>query len=196
MSAKNKSKTEWIKTDSNPFGIEKFYLPKENKKSIAASSKAIIFGAKCQKVCSKVIELLPEVMIDPNSGRGSSMTNIDGFRYINAYVIGERLNSTLQKGFTLNLSFSVNPFVLGVGVVGETRHFFNFDNYYNKEEYEKKLVHIANSYEQTTGGLTHIGGVDYSHLLRIPVVGPYVRASVMNRDSIKRKVKVVAYLTT
>lgn len=91
MSAKNKSKIEWEKSDSNPFGIENFYLPKENKKSIAASSNALIFGAKCQKVCSKVIELLPEVTIDPNSGRGSSMTNIDGFRYINAYVIGERL---------------------------------------------------------------------------------------------------------
>lgn len=196
MPVTKKLKIDWVKTDNNPFGIKDFYLPKENRKSIATSSKAIIFGAKCQKVCSNVIELIPEITIDPNTGRGSSMRNIDGFRYINVYVIGERLNSTLQKGFTLQHSFSVNPFVLGVGVVGETRHFFNFDNYYNKDQYEKGLVNIANSYESSLGGLTHIGGVDYTHLLRIPVVGPYVRASVMNKDSVKRKVKVVAYLTT
>lgn len=196
MVQKKAAAIKWVKSDNNPFGIDNFYLPQEDKLSIAKFSKAAVFGPNCQKACTKVIELLPEMIIDPNAGRGFSMININGYRYINAYVIGERLNSTSQKGFTLQLSFSVNPFVLGVGVVGETSHFFNFDNYYNKEEREKKLVHIANSYESSLGGLTHIGGVDYTHLLRIPVIGPYVRASVMNRDSIKRKVKVVAYLTT
>jgi hypothetical protein len=196
MPTKPTTAIEWVKTQSNPFGEGNFYLPKEDKKTITNFSKAAIFGTKCQKVCTSVIELLPETVIDPGSGRGYFMINIDGYRFINAYVIGERLNSTTQKGFSLQLSFSVNNFLLGVGVVGETSHFFNFDNYYNKEEYEKKIVHIGNSYETSLGGLTHIGGVDYTHLLRMPVVGPYVRASVMNRDSSKRKVKVVAYLTT
>jgi hypothetical protein len=51
------------------------------------------------------------------------MINVDGFRHINAYVVSDRLNSTSQRGFSLEISFSLNPFVHGVGVVGETRYF-------------------------------------------------------------------------
>lgn len=195
MSTKNNSKIEWIKSNNNPFGIENFYLPKENKKLIAKFSKAAVFNPKCQKVCSKVIELLPETTIEPNTGRGSFMINIDGFRYINVYIIGERLTHSDQKGFSLRLSFSVNPFVPEVGVVGETNRFFNFDNYYNNSEYEKKLIHLSNTYE-TSPGYTHIGGVDNTYMVRVPVMGSYVRAAALNNDSAARKVKVMAYLNT
>jgi hypothetical protein len=53
------------------------------------------------------------------------MINIDGYRMINAYVISDPLSSTNQRGFTLELSFALNDFVYGVGVVGETSYFFN-----------------------------------------------------------------------
>lgn len=195
MSTKNKTKTEWIKADNNLFGLDNFYIPKETKKAAEKIKKGLIVDNKCCKACSKIIELLPEMTINPNAGRGSFMINIDGYRYINVYVIGERLISSLQKGFSLRLSFSVNPFVPGVGVVGETNRVFNFDNYYNKDEYEKKLIHLANTYE-TSVGVIHLGGVDNTYAVRLPVMGPYVRAGAINNDDTPKKVKIIAYLTT
>ncbi len=191
-----KATIEWVKTENVNNADVNFFLPKENK---ALMTKLLLpnkFGAGCQKVCAKVIELLPLTTVDVNSGVGYHMINVDGYRHINAYVISERLNSTAQRGFTLQLSFSVNDFVLGVGVVGETSHFFNFDSYYNQTDYDKKLIHTGTSDLTSLGGLTQIGGVDYTHLLRIPVMGPYIRASVFNKDAQKRTVSVKAYLTT
>jgi hypothetical protein len=52
------------------------------------------------------------------------MINVDGYRIINAYVISDALNSTNQRGFTLELSFALNDFVYGGGVIGETSYFF------------------------------------------------------------------------
>ncbi|MEN9550025.1 MAG: hypothetical protein RIR12_2616 [Bacteroidota bacterium] len=195
MSKKNKPDTNWIKFENNCFGHDDFYIPQESKKKEVKLTKALVIDTKCQKVCSRIIELLPETTVEPNTGRGSSMINIDGFRYINVYVIGERVTHSDQKGFSLRLSFSVNPFVLEVGVVGETHRFFNFDTYYNKDEYEKKLNHISNSYE-TSPGYTHLGGVDNTYMVRVPVMGAYVRVGAINNDSMARKVKVAAYLTT
>jgi hypothetical protein len=48
----------------------------------------------------------------------------------------------------------------------------------------------------STGGLPWIGGQNLAHILRVPVMGPYVRASVFNKDSQKRSARVVAYATT
>lgn len=169
--------------------------PKKIIKSIAKLSKAAVFNPKCQKVYSKVIELLPETTIKPNTGRCSFMVNIDVFRYSKVYLIGERLTSSTQKGFSFRLSFSVNPFVLGVGMVGETNRFFNFDTYYNKDEYVKKLTQISITYETSPGYSLH-GGVDNRYMVRMPVMGSYVRAAALNNDSAARRVKVMAYLTT
>jgi hypothetical protein len=46
------------------------------------------------------------------------------------------------------------------------------------------------------GGLPWYGGTDLTHILRVPVMGPYVRASVFNEDDTTRKVEVKAYLST
>lgn len=187
---------EWVKTNRFNNPDINFFLPKEDKKLISKLLKPTIFGKDCQKVCSKVIELLLSTLIEPQSGAGYFMINVDGFRYVNAYVISDALNSSLQRGFTLQLSFSVNDFVYGVGVIGETSHFFNFDNYYNTTEYEKRLIHIGTSDQTSLGGLTQIGGVDYTHVLRIPIIGPFVRAIAINLDDSARRVGVKAYLTT
>jgi hypothetical protein len=48
----------------------------------------------------------------------------------------------------------------------------------------------------STGGLPWIGGQNLAQILRVPVMGPYVRASVFNKDSQKRSARVVAYATT
>jgi hypothetical protein len=49
------------------------------------------------------------------------------------------------------------------------------------------------------GGLIQvprIGGVDLTHILRVPVMGSYIRASAFNEDTTARSVEVTAYLTT
>ena len=122
--------------------------------------------------------------------------NIDGFRIINAYVISDPLNSSTQRGFTLELSFAVNPFVYGVGVIGETSYFFNFDGYFDPGQPNHGTIRGETSDLATTGGLPWIGGTDLTHILRAPVMGPYVRASVFNEDNTARQVEVKAYLST
>jgi hypothetical protein len=124
------------------------------------------------------------------------MINIDGYRMINAYVTSDRLNSSTQRGFSLILSFSLNPFVAGVGVVGETSYFFNFDAYFEPGTLSHRTGETQTSDLTTIGGVPYLGGVDLTHILRTPVMGPYVRASVFNQDSAAHNVAVNAYLTT
>ncbi|MCU7808224.1 MAG: hypothetical protein KZQ73_10215, partial [Candidatus Thiodiazotropha sp. (ex Semelilucina semeliformis)] len=158
--------------------------------------KKPIFPKVCDRPCTKVVTLFPEDSVNGHSGKGYHMINIDGYRTINAYVISDALNSTTQRGFTLELSFSVNDFVYGVGVIGETSHFFNFDSYFNPGNASHKTIRIETNDLTTTGGLPWIGGTDLTHILRVPVLGPYVRASVFNEDDTARRVEVKAYLST
>lgn len=151
---------------------------------------------QCERPCTKIMTLLPKTNIDGHTGVGYQMINIDGYRTINAYVISDRLTSTLQRGFTLELSFSLNPFVYGMGVVGETSSFFNFDSYFEPGTSSHRLARCETNDLTTTGGLPRIGGVDLTHILRAPVMGPYVRASVFNEDGAARSAQVSAYLST
>ncbi len=173
-----------------------YYLPKENKKLIKKLLKKPYFPTTCERPCTRVKTLFPKQTVNVGSGKGYHMINIDGYRTINAYVISDALNSTSQRGFTLALSFSLNKFVYGVGVLGETSYFFNFDSYFDPGTNNHGTIHCGTNDLASTGGLPWIGGTDLTHILRAPVMGPYVRASVFNEDSIARKVEVKAYLST
>ncbi len=174
----------------------KYFLLEPDRPTVTRLLKPFLFPRTCDRPCTRVITLLPKTTVAPQTGIGYQMTNIDGFRAINAYVICDPLNSTNQRGFTLELSFSVNPFVYGVGVIGEARYSFNFENYYDPANVTHGTVHCETNDLTSTGGLPHIGGVDLTHILRAPVMGPYVRASVFNEGSTPRGVEVSAYLTT
>lgn len=158
--------------------------------------KAQALAETCEKPCTKIITLLPRTNVPVGTGVGYQMINVDGFRWINAYIISDRLNSTTQRGFSLELSFSLNPFVAGVGVVGECNYFFNFDSYYDPGAASHRTIQCETSDLTSLGGLPRIGGVDFSHILRTPVMGPYVRASAFNEDRTARNVEVKAYLMT
>lgn len=173
-----------------------FSLLVPNKATIDSLLTPITLDKACSKACTKTITLLPETSIGGHSGVGYQMINIDGYRTINAYVISDSLNSSTQRGFTLELSFSLYPFVENVGVVGETSFFFNFDNYFETGTLTHRLAHCETSDLSTVGALPWIGGVDLTHILRAPVMGPYVRASVFNEDTTTRSAQVVAYLST
>lgn len=154
------------------------------------------FDKSCDRSCTRVIDLLPKTNVAGGTGVGYQMINIDGYRVINAYVISDPLNSTSMRGFTLELSFSLYPFVYGVGVVGETSAFFNFSTWFEPGTVTHGTAVCQTSDLTTIGGLPWIGGIDLAHILRSPVMGPYVRASVFNEDTAARNVQVSAYLTT
>lgn len=173
-----------------------YHLPKPDEKLIKELAKPPIFLPKCERPCTKVMTLFPKTSVPSHQGRGYQMINIDGYRIINAYVISDPLNSTTQRGFTLELSFSVNPFVYGVGVIGETPYFYNFECYFNPGTIRQGTMRCETNDLTTTGSLPWIGGTDLTHILRVPVMGPYVRASVFNEDTTAREVEVKAYLST
>lgn len=195
MSKKLKEK-DYIKSKHPVRSDWEYFLPVENKRLIERLAKKPIFSKTCSKPCTKIITLFPQQTITGHTGRGYHMINIDGYRIINAYVISDALNSTTQRGFTLELSFSLNDFVYGVGVLGETAYFFNFDNYFDPGNLYHGTIRCGTNDRTSTGGLPWIGGTDLTHILRVPVLGPYVRASVFNEDSTARKAEVKAYLST
>jgi hypothetical protein len=173
-----------------------YHLPQYDKTAVAKLAKPTPFPLTCTRPCTEVRTLLPKSLISGHSGMGYFMNNVDGYRYINAYVISDPLTSSLKRGFSLELSFSPYDFVYGVGVVGETSFFFNFDTYFDPGTQSHKLIQANSSDLTTTGGLPWIGGIDLSHIVRVPVMGPFVRASAFNEDSAAHNVQVVAYLTT
>lgn len=193
---KKKSEKGYIKAVHKARPDWEYYLPVVNKKLIAKLATKPIFPKTCERPCTKVITLFPEDTVNGHCGKGYHMINIDGYRIINAYVISDALNSTTQRGFTLELSFSLNDFVYGVGVIGETSHFFNFDSYFNPGNSSHRTLRCETNDLTTTGGLPWIGGTDLTHILRVPVMGPYVRASAFNEGNTPRKVEVKAYLST
>ena len=174
----------------------KYFLIEPERSVVSRLLKPQLFSKTCEKPCTKVITLLPKTNIAPHTGVGYQMINIDGFRWINAFVISDPLNSTSQRGFTLELSFSLNPFVYGVGVVGESSYFFNFDGFYDPGTSSHRTIRCETSDLTSTGGLPWIGGVDLAHILRVPVLGPYVRASAFNENGTARNAEVKAYLLT
>jgi hypothetical protein len=173
-----------------------YYLPEENRSLIEELLHKPTFPKACDRPCTKVMTLFPRDSVAGHSGKGYHVINIDGFRTINAYVICDPLSSTTQRGFTLELSFALNDFEYGVGVLGETSHFFNFDSYFDPGQSSHGTIRCETSDLSTTGGLPWIGGTDLTHILRVPVMGPYVRASVFNEDGAARSVEIKGYLST
>jgi hypothetical protein len=173
-----------------------YFLIEPKKSALAELEKAPVFDPACTPACTKVITLLPKSKIAGHTGIGYQMINVDGYRAINAYVVSDPLNSSTQRGFSLELSFSLNPFVPGVGVVGETSFFFNCESYFEPGTLNHRLTQSSTSDVTTTGGLPWIGGIDLAHIMRVPVLGPYVRASVFNEDGVTRSAEVRAYLST
>lgn len=191
-----KKKPKFVKADHPSRPDWNYYLPKEDKALIKKLSKKPLFPKICERPCTTIMTLFPQDTIQGHTGKGYHMINVDGYRVINAYVISDPLNITNQRGFTLELSFSLNDFVSGVGVIGETSYFFNFENYFDPGSTSHKLQRCETNDLTTIGGLPWIGGTDLTHILRVPVMGPYVRASVFNEDGTSRKAEVKAYLST
>ena len=84
----------------------------------------------------------------------------------------------------------------GVGVVGETSFFFDFDDWFDPGSFSHRTIRCQTSDLTTVGGVPQPGGVDLTHIWRAPVMGPFVRASAFNEDDKAHNVQVLAYLST
>jgi hypothetical protein len=166
-----------------------------DKATAAKLAKPFAFFG-CDRPFTKLTTLLSKRLIQGRTGIGGAMTNVDGFRWLNSCILSDPLNCTTQRGFSLEISFAPHPFVLGTGVVGEARFHFNLENCFDPATAGHALIGMGTSDRTSLGGLPHIGGVDLTHLLRVPVMGPFVRASAFNEDTVARHATIEAYLTT
>jgi hypothetical protein len=189
------ARLKWVKYKRSDQPDLTFYLPKHDPRLTEPLWKPPELEA-CDRPCTKKIELFPKREVEGHTGYGYFMVNVDGYRCLNCYLISDPLSSTNQRGFTLEISFALEPFQQGVGYYGETEVFFNAEGYYDPGNNEHALIRIRTSDLMSTGGLPWIGGQNLAHILRVPVMGPFVRASVFNKNSQKRSARVVAYATT
>jgi len=188
-------KLKWVAHKRSDQPDVAFFLPKHDAKFTERLCVRPKLEA-CDRPCTQKIELFPKTQVEGHTGYGYFMVNVDGYRHLNCYLISDPLNSSNQRGFTLELSFALEPFQPGIGYYGETEAFFNAEEYYDPGQNEHPLIRLRTSDLMSTGGLPWIGGQNLAHILRVPVMGPYVRASVFNKDSQKRSARVVAYATT
>ena len=77
-----------------------FQVLTPDKATAARLAKPFAFF-DCDRPCTKVTTLLGKQLIQGRTGIGGAMTNVNGFRWLNAYVISDPLNSTSQRGFSL-----------------------------------------------------------------------------------------------
>ena len=122
------------------------------------------------------------------------MINVDGYSYLNCYLRSDALFSSNQRGFTLEVSFALEG---SSSAYDETSYYFDIEEYYYTSNLEHKLIRIqTNDLLSATGGVPYIGGQNLVHILRTPVLGPYVRVSVFNEDTQTHYARVIAYATT
>ena len=185
--------TQLVKTVNPSRPDWNFYLPADDAEVMKKLAEPPVFSQGCVKACTSILTLIPRTLVDVRTGVGSLRFNVDGYRTINVYVISDPLFSTAQSGFTLELSFAIAP---GTGFGNVSSDFYNFESYFNPGTLTQRTLHCATSDLLTTGGLPWLGGVDLVHILRAPVMGPYVRATAYNEDGMAHNVEVQAYLST
>ena len=186
------TKMQWVKTINPRCPDQDFYVPADDADTMRKLAEAPILAQGCVKACTSIVTLIPRTLVDVHSGIGSQKFNVDGYRTINAYVISDPLFSSTQRGFTLELSFGLTP----GGYFNESYAFYNFETFFNPNASFQGTLICATSDLVTTGGVPWVGGNDLVHILRAPIMGPYVRASVSNGDSMAHNVEVQAYLST
>jgi hypothetical protein len=148
------------------------FMIEPTEKQLADNTKPFPLPAPCQKACTASITLVPQTKINPHTGIGFSPVNVDGFRWLNAYITSDSLHSTSQRGFTLELFFSLNPFVGGVGVRSQASTFFNMESFYDGVAGPHQTQYTSLSDLTRNGGTPYLGGVDLTQVLRVPVIGP------------------------
>jgi hypothetical protein len=88
-----------------------FYLPKYDA-TIAKHLEKVPKIASQKKLYSNTIELFPSRQVEPKTGYGYYLINVDGYSYLNCYLISDALFSSNQRGFALEASFALEEVLL------------------------------------------------------------------------------------
>ncbi len=150
-----------------------------------------------ERPVTKVVTVIPTVLLQPASGRGNSALNVDGYRMINLFVKSDPVLSAADRGISLDIAFAPATVTTGtwtdLSCDGEC--LFNFDSLGTAAGYEAKYYRLTVS-DRNVNDTVKAGGRDLSYIVRIPVLGPFLRVSATNRGSTARNVEVTAYLVS
>lgn len=190
------SSIEWTLQKHSRWPDKKIYLAQVDAQT-AKRLKQPVKLLGCDRPCTRVIELLPPTSIEGHSGRGYAMVNVDGYRHLNCFLISDPLSDPGDRGFSLHISFAVGPFMTGVGWLGETWVFASAEQIRFTGQADQPVAWLTTSdLAAATGQVPYTGGSNLSQITRVPVMGPYVRATAINEGSQTRSARVVAYATT
>jgi hypothetical protein len=150
-----------------------------------------------ERPVTKVVTVLPQVSLPPSSGRGNAALNVDGYRMINLFVKSDPVLSTADRGISLDIAFAPTTVMTGtwtnLGCDGEC--LFNFDSLGTSAGYEAKYYRLTVS-DRNVNDTVKAGGRDLSYIVRVPVLGPFLRVIASNRGNTPRNVEVIAYLVS
>ena len=152
----------------------------------------VVLPRDVQRVYAKVVDLMPPMVIQPGHGLGLTFVNVGGFRFANVYVTSDPAAVSGLQGFALEVEFALQPTIAGLPI-GGTSVFFNFDGYTGSDLEHRSTRCIADNWNPAGQAWT---GASDIHILRVPVMGPYMRPLVFNLGTVARAAAVKAYLTT
>lgn len=151
-----------------------------------------------ERPVTKVITILPKVALPPNAGRGNAALNIDGYRMVNLFVKADPVLSTGDRGFSVDIAFAPTTVTDASGWTNlscDGEALFNFDSLGTATGYEAKYYRLTVS-DRNVNDTVKAGGRDLTYIVRIPVLGPFIRVIASNRGNTTRNVEVLAYLMT
>jgi hypothetical protein len=194
----------WI-SRPNPLGLKDDYrevvwpLPKPGLPTLPPPSSTLptlpVTKPVQERPVTKVLTVIPKVLIPPSNGRGNSPLNIDGYRMVNLFAISDPVLSTADRVFSLEVSFA--PYTVempyGTDMGCEGTNVYNFDSLGYTQGWDARHYRLTLS-DQDVNNTVKAGGRDLTHILRVPVLGPFMRVIVINRGTVARNVEVVAYL--
>lgn len=150
-----------------------------------------------ERPVTKVVTVIPTVQLPPSSGRGNPALNVDGYRMINLFVKSDPVLSGADRGISLDIAFAPGTVTSGtwtdLSCDGEC--LFNFDSLGTASGYEAKYYRLSVS-DRNVNDTVKAGGRDLTYVVRVPILGPFIRVIATNRGSTPRNVEVTAYLVS
>lgn len=144
----------------------------------------------CNPACTKIIDFLVKKKVPANLGiDAGGVTAIDGYRYLNIFVTftAARRQSTPLKPIDLGVVFCLDA----TGQIA-ARSYVNLEANLPGPQ---GLNFIDVSSGAMLSSSLGTGSID-SYIVRVPVMGPFVRLFVYNREPIERTVTVKGYLVS
>lgn len=197
----------WVKRP-HPLGLKLAYeeavgpLPKPGQITLPPPSSSIpptlpVVKPVQERPVTQVVTIIPKVTLPPSSGRGNAALNIDGYRMINLFVVADAVLSTAERGIAVDIAFAPATTVENgwTNLSCDGTDLYNFDSLGLSAGDEARYFRLAVS-DRNVNDRVKAGGRDLTYIVRVPVLGPFIRVSVTNRDTTPRTAEVTAYLVS